>query len=213
MARATTTNQQISGTYAVQKNQTKFSMAGWIRRGASGSLQAFGFDNGDSAHQILIWHFTDNAMYFIVRNGSTPFGSVAQNVTGWNHWALVFDGSQTGNSNRLKGYLNGSALTLAFTGTVGTTTSNNAAIDIFRVGRVVAGNYWSTGDFAEIGMWQEALSDSDVAALSKGMTPDKVRPDKLVSYIPLVRDIQDVRSGTALTDTSTTVSNHPRVYA
>ena len=213
MARATTTNQQINGTYTVQKNLTKFSMAGWYNRLTSASHQCFGFtDNG--THWLAPYHFSDNIMYFLVGNGSNAWGQSLKNITGWNHWVMSFDGSQTGNSNRLKGYLNGSQLTLSFNGTIPATTSNlGGTSDNFRIGRITYNNSWSVGQFAELAMWQEALSGADVAALAKGMTPDKVRADKLVSYIPLVRDIQDVRSGTTLTDTSTTVATHPRVYA
>ena len=212
MARAFTTNQQINGTYTVQKNQTKFSMAGWIRRPSSSTQQIFGFSDS-ATHYLGPYHFSDNTMYFLCANGVSTYGYSSQNITGWNHWAMAFDGTQTGNANRLKGYLNGSPLTLTFAGTIPSTTSNNALANTFRIGRAQYANMWSTGDFAEIGMWQEVLASDDVLALSKGMTPDKVRADKLVSYIPLVRDIQDVRSGTTLTDTSTTVATHPRVYA
>ena len=211
MAIATATNQQIFGTYSIQKNKSKFSMAGWMRRPSSLTHQVFGFV--DSAqHYFGPYHFNDNVMYFLAANGSTAYGSSAQNITGWNHWAMSFDGTKTGNANRLKGYLNGSPLTLTFLGTIQSTTSNNALSDVFRIGRAQYNGNWSTGNFAEIGMWQEVLSGSDVAALASGMTPDKVLPDKLVSYIPLVRNIQDVRSGISLTNTSTTVANHPRIY-
>ncbi len=212
MARAFATNQQISGSYTVHKNQQKLTMACWIRRPTSGTIQNVGFtdvvNNG-----FVITHYSDNFLYPMVANNSNSYGYVAQNITGWNHFALVFDGSLTGNSNRMKLYRNGSLLTLGFNLTIPSTTSNNASINNLRLGRNETGNYWSSGDFAEYGLWQEALSVADVAALAKGMTPDKARPDKLVSYIPLVRDIQDVRSGTTLTDTSTTVATHPRVYA
>lgn len=212
MARAFATNQQISGSYTVHKNQQKLTMSCWIRRPTSGTIQNVGFtdvvNNG-----FVITHYSDNVLYPVVANNSNSYAFVAQNITGWNHFALVFDGSLTGNSNRMKLYSNGSLLTLGFNLTIPSTTSNNAGINNLRFGRSETGNYWSLGDFAEYGLWQEALSGADVAAIAKGMTPDKVRPDKLVSYIPLVRDTQDVMSGIALTDTSTTVANHPRVYA
>lgn len=212
MARATTTNQQINGTYSVQKNQSKFSMAGWMRRPSSATHQIFGFVDS-SSHYSGPYHFSDNIMYFLLANGSSAYGSSVQNIIGWNHWAMSFDGTQIGNANRLKGYLNGSPLTLTFIGTIPSTTSNNALADTFRIGRAQYANFWSIGDFAEIGMWQETLSASEILSLSNGMTPDKVRPDKLASYIPLVRDIQDVRSGTSLTNISTTIASHPRIYA
>ena len=62
-------------------------------------------------------------------------------------------------------------------------------------------------------MWQATLTAEEVASLAKGMTCDKIRPQSLVYYTPLIRDIQDLARGMTLTDTSTTVAAHPRVYA
>jgi hypothetical protein len=214
MARAFATNQQINGTTTVAQNLTNFSMAGWIRRASSGSLQAWGPNDNSFLHQSLLWHFTDNIIYFIIRNGDVnSYGTSSQNITGWNHIAMTFDGSQGTNAGKLKGYLNGSPLTLTFAGTIPATTSNDASHQIFRIGRVVGGNFWSTGDFAELGMWQATLTAAEIASLAKGITCDKVRPQSLVYYTPLIRDIQDLARGMTLTDTNTTVATHPRVYA
>jgi hypothetical protein len=47
-----------------------------------------------------------------------------------------------------------------------------------------------------------------------GMTCDKIRPQSLVFYAPLVRDLIDVKGGLTITNNNTaTVANHPRVYA
>jgi hypothetical protein len=70
------------------------------------------------------------------------------------------------------------------------------------------------GDIAEVGIWNAALTAEEIASLAKGMTCDKVRPQSLVFYAPLVRDLQDVRGGLTITNNNTaTVANHPRVYA
>jgi hypothetical protein len=46
------------------------------------------------------------------------------------------------------------------------------------------------------------------------MTCDKVRPQSLVFYAPLVRDLIDYKGGLTITNNNTaTVANHPRVYA
>jgi hypothetical protein len=46
------------------------------------------------------------------------------------------------------------------------------------------------------------------------MTCDKVRPQSLVFYAPLVRNLQDVRGGLTITNNNTAaVANHTRVYA
>ena len=46
------------------------------------------------------------------------------------------------------------------------------------------------------------------------MTCDKVRPQSLVFYAPLVRNLQDVKGGLTISNNNTaTVAVHPRVYA
>ena len=126
---------------------------------------------------------------------------------------MTFDGSQSGNANRLKIYFNGVNQTLNFSGTIPATTSNNIANETFRIGRLQFNNAWSTGDFAELGMWQATLTAAEIASLAKGMTCDKVRPQSLVYYTPLIREIQDLARGMTLTNTNSTVANHTRVYA
>jgi hypothetical protein len=67
---------------------------------------------------------------------------------------------------------------------------------------------------AEVGIWNAALTADEIASLADGMTCDKVRPQSLVFYAPLIRDLQDVRGGLTITNNNTaTVANHPRVYA
>jgi hypothetical protein len=71
-----------------------------------------------------------------------------------------------------------------------------------------------TGQIAEVGIWNVALTDAEIASLADGMTCDKVRPQSLVFYAPLVRDLQDVRGGLTITNNNTaTVAVHPRVYS
>lgn len=67
---------------------------------------------------------------------------------------------------------------------------------------------------AEVGIWNAALTASEVASLAKGMTCDKVRPQSLVFYAPLVRDLNDQKGGLTITNNNAaTVAAHPRVYA
>jgi hypothetical protein len=211
MARAFATNQQINGTTTVAKNLSNFSMAGWIRRPSASTIQSFGFSDS-SNHMLGIYHFSDNKIYFDIRNGFITYGYSTQNISGWNHIAMVFNGTLSGDANRCKGYLNGNQISLTFSGNgIPATTSNNSALDSYRIGKI--STYWSTGDFAELGMWQASLTAEEVSSLAKGMTCEKIRPQSLVFYTPLIREIQDLARGMTLTDTSTTVSNHPRVYA
>jgi hypothetical protein len=73
---------------------------------------------------------------------------------------------------------------------------------------------YTDGRIAEVGVWNVALTQPEIASLAKGMTCDKVRPQSLVFYAPLIRELQDLRGGLAITNNNTaTVANHPRVYA
>ena len=70
------------------------------------------------------------------------------------------------------------------------------------------------GQIAEVGIWNVALTAEEIASLADGMTCDKVRPQSLVFYAPLVRSLQDVRGGLTITNNNTaTVAAHTRVYA
>ena len=74
-------------------------------------------------------------------------------------------------------------------------------------------NYMS-GSIAEVGIWNVALTDAEVAILAKGYSPLFVRPQSLVLYIPLIRDNdEDLIGGLSFTaNGSPTVSAHPRVF-
>jgi hypothetical protein len=212
MARGTAgTNTQISGTYTSHKGATNFTLAGWVRRSTNTATSHIGWNEVDTHRTLMI--DLSGVMYFAVDNGSNSFGSVGNTATGWNHYAMVFNGSQSGNSNRLAGYINGAAQTLSFSGTIPATISSNAGNETFRLGRSVANAVWSTADFADVAWWNASLNGAEISSLSKGFSADKIRPDNLLAYLPLVRQIQDVVSATTLTDQSTTVQPHPRIYA
>jgi hypothetical protein len=69
------------------------------------------------------------------------------------------------------------------------------------------------GLIAEVGIWNAALTAAEIASLAKGMTCDKIRPQSLVFYAPLVRDLIDAKGGRAITNNNgATVANHPRIY-
>jgi hypothetical protein len=75
------------------------------------------------------------------------------------------------------------------------------------------GLFWD-GMIAEAAIWTTALTADEIASLADGMTCDKVRPQSLVFYAPLVRDLIDYKGGLTITNNNTaTVANHPRVYA
>jgi hypothetical protein len=138
--------------------------------------------------------------------GGTIFAYTTAGYTAntWNHAAGVW----TGLNNRTA-YING--------GNSGTNLNSQAAITLTRsqigANAVVATNRMN-GLIAEVGIWNAALTAAEIASLAKGMTCDKIRPQSLVFYAPLVRDLIDQKGGLTITNNNgATVANHPRVYA
>jgi hypothetical protein len=125
----------------------------------------------------------------------------------WNHACGVFS-----NTTSRTVYLNagGSA--------TGTLSVNPVGMNSIYIGAGLDsfGNLtlYMDGRIAEVGIWNAALTAAEVASLAKGMTCDKVRPQSLVFYAPLVRNLIDAKGGLTITNNNgATVANHPRVYA
>jgi hypothetical protein len=139
--------------------------------------------------------------------GQSNATTTATYTTGsWNHCCGVFSLS---NSRII--YLNGgNSVTNA-----ANRTPNNIAETVIGARRIsrILGLYFN-GKIAEVGIWNAALTAQEVASLAKGMTCDKIRPQSLVSYVPLVRELIDQKGGLTITNNnSATAANHTRVYA
>lgn len=88
-------------------------------------------------------------------------------------------------------------------------------IDRFHIGAYngTSGSQLFNGSIADVALWSADLTAAEVASYSKGFKPSRIRPQSLVFYAPLIREIRDWRAGRAVTNNnSATVANHPRVY-
>lgn len=72
------------------------------------------------------------------------------------------------------------------------------------------------GDVASVAMWNVSLTDADEAQLIAGFSPRRVRPQSLVFYAPLVRELvapKFASAGVTWTNTgAVAASAHPRSY-
>lgn len=139
----------------------------------------------------------------ILIEGKSGQGS-ARSTTGctsgqWHHACGVFN-SSTSRTVYIDG---GSSAT--------NTNSVTPSLDRTEVG-AWRSSLWFSGDIAEVGVWDIDLTAAEVASLAKGVSPALVRPQSLVTYLPLIRDVIDVRAANGFTDVNTTAANHPRVY-
>ena len=135
--------------------------------------------------------------------GSAPAQMAHAGTNRWNHGAAVIEsaGSRYAFADGTKSAQN----------TGGQTPTG---INRLHIGsRIVSGvnGGFLDGQIADVCVWNVALADEEVAALAKGISPRRIRPQSLVFYAPLVRDIVDAKGG-SLSVTGTTVAAHPRTY-
>ena len=158
-------------------------------------------------HRITIYRGSDT------RFRAQVFGSVNTSATQtvnsstgqWYHVCGVFE-----SSTQRELYIDGS-LDASNTTTATVNTLNELFIGARR--STVAGLFWD-GKIADAGIWNVTLTAAEIASLADGFTCDKVRPQSLVAYFPLVRDLIDYKGGLTITNNNTaTVADHPRVYA
>jgi len=127
-------------------------------------------DDGNADRIKLLWNSNSQA-YWVIQTG---VGNVALTGTGWKHLALVFDGTQTGNVDRLVGYIDGSAQVLSFAGTVPAvlpTFTETLSLG-FDNG---SGNY-GDGVLDEVTVWDgTALSASEILEIYNSGCPAHLR--------------------------------------
>jgi len=187
------------------------TIAFWFRsNGLNGCGVCIGDDGAAQRHNIFILPASGSVVNVGSANSSGTAASISSTTTftdgQWSHAAAVY----TSDSSRTA-YCNGGG---AATNTT-TITTTPGFLDLF-VGTRPAPTLGSffTGDIAEVGIWNTALTAAEIASLAKGMTCDKVRPQNLVFYAPLVRNLQDAKGGLTITNNNgATVATHPRVYA
>ena len=187
------------------------TMACWAKGNSAANAYIFALGSSASSNPILGLTITSNkeARVFIRADSGSSGELVGTSVvfgasTPWNHICFTND------SSARKLYVNGVE--------EDTDSGITTAITLNRVGiaaliRNGVGSYYG-GEIASAGIYSVALTAAEVASLADGMTCDKVRPQSLVFYAPLVRDLIDYKGGLTITNNNTaTVANHPRVYA
>lgn len=97
--------------------------------------------------------------------------TIPTNNSSFHHVVYVFDGTQTGDANRLKVYWDATQQTLAFSGPLGSVPAAMANDDsILAIGQDLIGlGRFSGYKFDEVGIWNErALAQADVTRLFGG---------------------------------------------
>jgi hypothetical protein len=191
------------------------TLAAWVKSsgsyGTRGIVSKFETATNNRSYALyinasgqLVAAIAPNGTGFNARSntGSTILG------TNWRHVAATFVPSTS-----VALYVDGAAESTTNNGSLIPSSIYSGAASLW-VGSV--SNTTSTWDglIAEAAIYSSALTAAEIASLAKGMTCDKIRPQNLVFYAPLVRDLNDQKGGLTITNNNgATVANHPRVYA
>ena len=145
----------LSASIWVKKTSLGYNWDSFIRQGPyAGSINGFG----------IFRYSSSNAVAFAVRNGAnyqaysseTPLSS-----SNWIHLVMVYDGSKTSNSNRLKGYIDGLLISLTYTGTVPATGNLSEGMMINRNDP----SYDFNGSIDDVRIYNRGLSAAEVRAI------------------------------------------------
>ena len=192
---------------------TPMSMAAWVRsdEGAADQYVIQIADSGSADNYFGI-NLDTNAgaptrVRAVINDGTFDFAETTANwsTNTWHHVTAVF-----ANATSRAAYLDG--------GNKGTDASSRspAGLDTTIIGYSADSTPVDpfSGRIAEVGVWNVALTDADVAQLAAGYSPLFVRPESLVAYYSLIRDEdQDRVGGYDLTPNNTpSIAAHPAVY-
>lgn len=167
-------------------------------------------DTGDGLNRWVLAHSNVNLAEVAFQTLAADVSAIAQgarNSITTNVWQNVI-GVEVASNNRAV-YVDA---TIKATNTDSKTPIGVNEIYIGARNRSGVGSYHD-GLISEATIWNAALTDAEIASLAKGFSPRRIRPQSLVFYAPLLRNLQDLRQGLALTAVnSPTVASHPRVY-
>jgi len=183
------------------------TISAWVWRGV----------NASSAYILALGDATGNTCHFRVPSGTYPlelgiWGSggsrFATTSTGLTQdvWSHVL-GSSTAGGQSMRALINNGGLGTASGFDLSVALTNN-----FNIARNPSGTHWE-GRIAEIVIWNAVLDAAEETALYRKVHPFHIRPQNLVSYIPLWREEdKDYVWGVSFTpNSSPTVAEHPSI--
>jgi Concanavalin A-like lectin/glucanases superfamily len=147
-----------AGNVTQLNNASKFTIETWVKVNSTGIWNHVFNKSVNTSNRIVLESDPTGKLYANVSNGANAFAQTAAGtvVAGqWYHLAMVYDGTQGTNSNRLKLYINGMPAALTY-GMIPSSTNNNTASLIFGFGGF-------NGTIDEVRVWNTNLSAATIA--------------------------------------------------
>jgi hypothetical protein len=199
------TNQQLTIPSGTVSNTLPKTFSVWYYP-TSNKLAGLMYFRDASSQNVLILQTTSaGKAEYAIRGASggyaIPQSSNTQTLNVWNHMA--------GKSASLTSHavwLNGTKATSSATAVALGATLTSQAIGS------IGGSGYFPGRIAEVAAWNADLTDDEIASLAKGFSPDRIRPQSLVIYAPLNREVIEIKGGVTITNSAGAAADHPRTY-
>lgn len=125
----------------------------------------------------------DGNAYFYVNNGANSLGSVASTLTGRHVHAMRYDGAQSTNATRVRGWIDGVEQTLSYAASTPTTAPTTS--DTLRIGEIESGPTYSNGDFYWLLAYDRALAPGMIRAITNApYAPWFAPPSRYATFLP-----------------------------
>lgn len=181
---------EFNGSTSVVTNSTaRFALQGatyasqsiWMWKPAANTACAAGFSNGTVAtggkRFGAIW-FSDGVVYVLAEpDAGGSYGTYANNVAGWMHLVILFDGTAATNASRLRVFINGVQSTATgFQGTIPSSLSSD--LGDYTLGKD-SSNRFVAGRLDDVRLYRRVLTQAEIALLASrrgiGLTPTRHR--------------------------------------
>jgi hypothetical protein len=197
---------QTTAVASVVNGSTTASVSCWLWRSATNQTVAAGFANSaigaltNCRRFSAIW-FTDGNIYVSVENGPSTFAFAPLSGTGWRHLTWSFTGAGASNATRLLVFVDGTSVTLSFTGTMPSSLSTD--LGPFCVGKDSTDRF-GAGRYDDLRVYNRALTLAEIRLLASrrgiGLTPLPDRAAGLPKKL-FVNDAGTWRDGDAYVNT------------
>jgi len=115
---------------------------------------------GSAFTQDILIGRTQTLEFFEVDNGANGNGSLNVLSAGEQIKSVVYDGTQTGNTDRLKYFFNGSAQTLTYNYTVPASVNPSGGYGVGVYKGAMSSEWWLVGDMCSLTVFRTQLSNS-----------------------------------------------------
>ncbi len=165
-----------AGNLTALNNTQNFTISAWIKLADTSDTRNFVFSKGPSGNNVMNIQWSDGSggkMYWRVHDGGVASNGRSdyspELAVGWNHIAMVFDGTftdgdaATQNNGRLKAYVNGALQTQAFSGNMPTHSDDNSS-NLY-IGTDDGSNHFD-GNIVDFRVYSDSLDATTIGRLS-----------------------------------------------